>query len=171
MNTERHPWLRTSRLRDPDRRRHGVAFASCAFGGLLASLTIGAAFANGFGSGAPGHPPHGGGGGHKSGYGQGTGTKDDGSLQKAWELFRARNTAVGLIREMAIVDQFPPAVYIQFKEVYLDWAYVASQADVEPIPFDEWLWQVGIEDPDAFKALMTFFVVTELIVDKIMNGG
>ncbi|MFO0873275.1 MAG: hypothetical protein U0575_04805 [Phycisphaerales bacterium] len=122
---------------------------------------------------SPADPPDGGhgGGDHGSTAGNGTGNQPVGGGTKdpsPRDVYRARRAAVGLIREMAIVDQFPPAVYIQFKEVYLNWAILGAQADVDPIPFDEWLWQLGIEDSDEFKSFMALYVVTEYVADRLL---
>lgn len=62
------------------------------------------------------------------------------------------------LEALAIVDQFPPAAVAEFESLYLGWIEFISSSD-RVMPFDEWLWANGVEDPEAFEMFMTLYML------------
>jgi hypothetical protein len=62
------------------------------------------------------------------------------------------------LEALAIVDQFPPAVVVEFEGLLMGWLEFNGGNDSR-LPFDEWLWANGVEDPEEFGTFMLIFQI------------
>lgn len=62
------------------------------------------------------------------------------------------------LEALAIVDQFPPAVIVEFEGLLMGWFEFNGGSDAR-LPFDEWLWANGVEDPEEFGTFMLIFQI------------